>query len=203
MLNKLTMLKYSILNGIIFPFKIYIKSSIKIRNTSTIKIDGRITIGNPDTSSAIISKAPANIYFGYDSKIYLGKSISIGPGVNIIAKDKARLSIGENTYFTSDSHIEAVDSIVIGSDCAISWGVTIIDNNHHKVITKIQKEEIDTNLVIGNHVWIGCNVTILKGTEIGNNCIVAAGSVVKGVFSDNMLIAGNPAKVVKEEVNWG
>lgn len=165
-------------------------------------MDGRITIGNPDSSSAIISKATANIYFGYDSKIYLGKSISIGPGVNIIAKDKAKLSIGENTYFTSDSHIEAVNSIAIGSDCAISWGVTIIDDNHHKVITKIQKEEIDTDLVIGNHVWIGCNVTILKGTKIGNNCIVSAGSVVKGVFSDNTLIAGNPAKVVKEDVNW-
>lgn len=49
---------------------------------------------------------------------------------------------------------------------------------------------------VGNNVWIGLNVTILKGTVIGNNCVIAAGSVVKGEFPDNVLIQGNPAVIV-------
>ena len=57
-------------------------------------------------------------------------------------------------------------------------------------------------MVIGNKVWIGCNVTILKNTFVGNNCVIAAGSVVKGTFPDNTLIAGNPAKAVKQNVDW-
>ena len=201
MLRITNTLKYLRLSGVFIPFKAYIKSAIIVRNTAQVHLLGRLTIGNPDSRAARVSTAPVNIYFGYNSKVKLGKFISIGPGVNIIVKDAAQLTIGDGTYFTSDMHLEAVKSICIGSDCAISWGVTIIDGNHHNVLSEnssINKE----NVTIGNHVWVGCNVTILKGTEIADNCIVAAGSIVKGKFPKNVMIAGNPAKIVKNNINW-
>lgn len=53
-------------------------------------------------------------------------------------------------------------------------------------------------IVIGENVWIGLNATILKGTTIGNNSVIAAGTVVKGHIPENVVVQGNPAEVIKE-----
>lgn len=52
-------------------------------------------------------------------------------------------------------------------------------------------------ITIGNNVWVGAKVTFLDGAFLGNNCVVAAGAVVKGVFPDNVIIGGVPAKILK------
>jgi acetyltransferase-like isoleucine patch superfamily enzyme len=202
MLHWFYIFRYPVLNGICLPFKIYHPAGIKIMREACVKLQGRLTLGNPDKQKAVVSRLPINLFFGNKASVTFGKSISVGPGVNIIVKDTAVLMIGDGTYFTSDSHIEAVNSIEIGSNCAISWGVTIIDDNHHQLIPKSTNKSPAKQVRIGNHVWIGCNVTILEGTQIGHNSIIAAGSVVKGVFPDHVLIAGNPARVVKQAVNW-
>jgi acetyltransferase-like isoleucine patch superfamily enzyme len=203
MWQKLKMLKYPVVNGLLLPFNIHINAGIKIRKTATVKLNGRVVIGNSNPQSAIVSLQKANIYVGNKASICFGKSISIGPGVNLIVKDHARLTIGNNTYFTSDMHVEAVNEITIGDDCAISWGVTIIDSDHHAIIYEKKRSVSGQEQVrIGNKVWIGCNVTILKNTVIGNNCVVAANSLVTGVFPDNCLIGGNPARIIKQEVSW-
>lgn len=53
-------------------------------------------------------------------------------------------------------------------------------------------------IIIGDGCFIGSNSIILKGTNLGKNCVVGAGSVVSGSFPDNVIIAGNPAKIIKE-----
>ena len=61
----------------------------------------------------------------------------------------------------------------------------------------------DSDIEIGNHVWVGQDVTILKNTKIGNNCVIGAGSLVnKNFIENNVVIAGNPAKIVKYDINW-
>jgi acetyltransferase-like isoleucine patch superfamily enzyme len=195
-------LQFPYRNGIFLPFKTYVRSSVLIRNDAEVSLAGRLTIGNPDKHAARISLSPALIYIGYKAKAIFGRSISIGAGVKLIVKDGGELSIGDNTYFTSDMHLEAIKKIAIGAGCAISWGVTIIDDDHHQVLSKEPGSDASAGVKIGDHVWIGCNAVILKGTEIGNNCIVAAGSIVKGKFPDNVMIAGSPAKIVKQEINW-
>jgi acetyltransferase-like isoleucine patch superfamily enzyme len=203
MLHFFSMLKYPFLNGVFLPFKVYTVAGIKIRPGADVKMSGRVVLGNEDAALPVVSRLPVNIYFGKQSKVVLGRSINIGAGVNIIVKDDAALSIGDNTYFTSDAHIETVNFITIGADCAISWGVTIIDDDHHVTCSPGQEPvKRKTSVIIGNKVWIGCNVTILKDTVIGNNCIIGANSLVKGQFPDNCLIAGNPAKIIKQPVEW-
>jgi acetyltransferase-like isoleucine patch superfamily enzyme len=196
------MLRYVLIDGIYLPFKIHNNAYIKIRKGAELKLGSRVTIGNA-AGQAIVSCLPTNLYFGKNSKTQIKRSVSIGPGVNIIVKDNARLSIGENTYFTSDMHIELVNKLSIGSNCAISWGVTIIDDDHHQLIHETENKPVKNDGVkIGDHVWVGCNVTILKNTHIGNHCVVAAGSVVKGVFPDHVLIGGNPARIIKNNIDW-
>ena len=63
-------------------------------------------------------------------------------------------------------------------------------------------KEITKPIIIGDHVWIGKNALILKGVTIGNGAIVAAGSVVVKDVSAKTLVAGNPAKVIKDNVEW-
>ncbi len=182
------------------PFRKFIPARVRVRSKA-VKLQGRVFIGSPDKRKTIVSANPVNIDFSAESQIAFGHSISIGPGVHLITKDRGKLSIGSGTYFTSDMHLECCHEINIGEQCAISWGTTIIDSDHHEFRYE-GKKETESKVEIGDHVWIGCNVTILKGTVIGSGCVVAAGSVVKGEFPAHVLIGGNPARVLKENVNW-
>ena len=58
------------------------------------------------------------------------------------------------------------------------------------------------NIIIKKHTWIGANAILLAGTKISEDSIIGAGSVVKGSFPQNCIIAGNPAKVVKKDRTW-
>ncbi len=196
-------LNYKYINafGHFLPFLIYSKFKFKISKSAQLHLGSRVRFGDqkiPEVSPSITSLILKN-----NSITSFGKGVVIGGGSLIFVKDNANLEIGDNTYFTSNVHLECVHSIRIGAACAISWGVSIIDDDHHKVIYKSpKKENRKPKVEIGDHVWIGCNVTILKNTVIGQNSIIAAGSVVKGEFPNNVLIGGNPARVLKNNVSW-
>lgn len=195
-------IKYMKAGNLWLPFKVYTKMKLLCRPTAQVFLDGRVYFGNEDSRKAIVSRNITNIYFGYDSQVRFGKGIVVGPGVNILVKNKAEFSVGDDTYFTADMHIEAVNNISIGCDCAISWGVTIIDDDHHQILNRENSKNDGNKVEIGDHVWIGCNVIILKNTRIGSGSVVAAGSVVRGEYPANSLIAGNPAKIISPDVEW-
>ena len=119
----------------------------------------------------------------------------------IVAKGKAKIDIGDRCGI-SGATIYAIDSIKIGEKCLIGANVKIVDNDFHPVDPDARiKNDVSqikhAPVVIGDNVFIGMNSIILKGTTIGNNCVVGAGSIVHGTFEDNCVIAGNPAKVIK------
>lgn len=95
--------------------------------------------------------------------------------------------------------IHAESEIVIGNNCVMASGISIMDSNGHVVCSmdRTTGRDMPKPIRIGNNVWIGLNAIILKGTVIGDNCVISAGSIVKGVFPENSVIAGNPAVVVK------
>lgn len=118
------------------------------------------------------------------------------------------ISIGSNTMLNGVC-IVSYEKIEIGSECQIASSTIISDTDFHPVDpiirarqAKGEKYPFDSvgkkPIKIGNNVWIGWNCTVLKGVEIGDDCIVAAGSVVlAGSYPNGSLIAGNPAKVIK------
>lgn len=121
----------------------------------------------------------------------------------IIARDRGVIEIGESVGI-SGSTIYARDRITIGNNTIIGANCKIFDNDFHPLCAEERRSESGSltmrPVTIGEDVFIGCNCIILKGTTLGNGCVVGAGSVVHGEFPDYSVIAGNPAGVIKELV---
>lgn len=119
----------------------------------------------------------------------------------IIARGNGKIEIGDRTGI-SGATVYARENIKIGRDTLIGANTKIFDNDFHPIdaderlsgdLTRLKTAEV----CIGDNVFIGCNCIILKGSKIGNNCVVGAGSVVHGEFPDNTMLAGNPARVIR------
>ena len=115
--------------------------------------------------------------------------------------------IGKNFGCGSNATIDITDhgNVIIGEDCKFSWNIYIKSDDTHPVFSVISNKAINesTQIVIGNHVWIGMNTTILKNSRIPSNCVIGACSVVAGKFdTENCALAGNPARIVKNDINW-
>lgn len=95
--------------------------------------------------------------------------------------------------------------IIIGDNCLFSWGIEMMLGDFHTIVKNGTNEILNYNqsINIGNHVWIGAGVTILKGSQIPENCVVGTRSVIAKKFDEpNCVIAGIPARVVKKDINW-
>lgn len=108
--------------------------------------------------------------------------------------DNAVLVIGNRTNIFG-ANICVASRITIGDDCQIACGVNILDYNGHRTYNNPRGTIMDEPkpIEIGNNVWIGVNAIVLKGSKIGDNSIVSAGTVVKGEYPANSIIMGNPA----------
>jgi acetyltransferase-like isoleucine patch superfamily enzyme len=124
--------------------------------------------------------------------LYQGASIHVGANANLI--------LHGNSFLNTNSTLNCFHRIEIGQECAISDNVCIHDSDSHVINGEIEK--VMAPVIIGNRVWIGKNATILKGVTIGDGAIVAAGAVVTKDVPAYSLVAGNPAKVIKENVIW-
>lgn len=116
-------------------------------------------------------------------------------------KPGAVIEIG-NGVGMSGVTVYARQKITIGDNTLIGGNVKIFDNDFHPIDAekRLQNDEesIGTRPVsIGKDCFIGCNALILKGTELGDGCVVGAGAVVCGKFPDRSVIAGNPARVIR------
>jgi acetyltransferase-like isoleucine patch superfamily enzyme len=123
----------------------------------------------------------------------------IHSGCDIMLFKNATLHLGSG-YINRYAKIRCYSSILIGQNVAISDNFTIWDSDAHTITG--QEKATTKPIVIGNQVWIGTNVTVLKGVTIGDGAIVAAGAVVTRDVPAGSMVAGIPAKVIKEKVHW-
>ena len=113
----------------------------------------------------------------------------------------SKISIGKNCQicnrFTAVSEGEGIE---IGDNVLVGSSVTVLDSDFHEIDPekRVGGNPKTGKVVIGDNVWIGDRVMILKGTAIGKNSVVAAGSVVSGEFPANVVIGGVPARVIRE-----
>lgn len=120
----------------------------------------------------------------------IGSGFKMRDGAKIRVRKNANLIIGKNVMVNSSNIIACRESIVIGDGVELSPGVQIYDHDHDfRVEGGIKAKKYKTSpVVIGKNVWIGCNSVILRGTIIGDNSVIGAGSVVKGIIEENSLV---------------
>lgn len=172
-------------------YKIFYRKQIWFRGFSVIYAFGDSSITLPKSGETVnIFSHPFSNMLGLSQKCI------------IVAKFGGKINIEEGVCM-SGSTIYSMDSIHIGKNTDIGSGCKIIDNDFHPLpyserypeqFDKIKKRPI----YIGEGCFIGANSIILKGTTLGKNVVVGAGSVVCGEFPDNVIIAGNPATIIKD-----
>lgn len=128
----------------------------------------------------------------------------LGIGCKISVAEGAELIFGERVKITALATIIAHKKIEIGNHSLLSWNILIMDTDFHKLID--EHNNIINNpaeIYIGEHVWIGCNCTILKKAKIANNTVVAASTLVNSLIEgENQLIGGQPCRIIRQNIRW-
>ena len=125
-----------------------------------------------------------------------GFLMSDGP-LYLKCTENARLIIGKRCFFNHNCSITAANKIEIGDNCVFANNVVIVDHDHLVRDRGITKDLTSSPIHIGNNVWCGANVTILKGVHIGDGAIIAAGAVVTKDVEEHSVYGGVPAKLIK------
>lgn len=140
-----------------------------------------------------------------EERTRLLKSLFGSTGQNLYVEPTFRcdygynIHVGENFYANFDSVFLDVCEIRIGDNCFIAPGVHIYTATHPlNAQERITGAEFGKPVCIGHHVWLGGRSVINPGVRIGNNVVVASGSVVTKDVPDNVVVGGNPARIIKE-----
>ena len=139
------------------------------------------------------------VRLGGGTRVEVGRDVLLAHDVGLHLRDAgAVISIGDGSFVNHRSEIIAHERVTIGRDCLLAWDVQVLDSDSHRVDGAPHTAPV----AIGDRVWIGCRATVLKGVRIGDGAVVAAGAVVTQDVPARALVAGNPARVVREDVQW-
>ncbi len=126
----------------------------------------------------------------YGHRLKIGSKVSLRSSVMINIQKEGSIQIGDNTFFNNYCSLNSHGLIKIGNDCLFGENVKVYDHNHiFNTEKKVNEEKFNVGkVIIGNNCWIGSNVTITKGTIIGDNCTIAAGCVLNESIPDNSIV---------------
>jgi len=137
------------------------------------------------------------------AEIEIERDCAIDRGVTLLCSgasvSHAKIHIGAHTYINRYTFLDATLSLRIGQHCAIGPGCYLTDHDHGQAIglPPLSQPMVAVPTQLGDRVWLGANVVVLKGVTIGNDVIVGAGSVVTKDLPEGAIAVGNPARVIK------
>ena len=117
---------------------------------------------------------------------------------------RGNLCLGDGFNMTAESTIVCAKEIHFGHDCLLSWDILVMDTDEHPLYNN-ENERInpDKAIHVGDHVWIGCKCVLLKGAEVPDNTVVAAGTLLTSSFAgEHQVIGGIPPSVLKRDIRW-
>lgn len=181
--------------GILFlQKKVFLGSDCIIRNKKNIVFGKNCTI---EKGTRIDGYAVNKIQLGDGCKI---GAYSLITCTSHIAKYGIGLKMGNHSAIGDFAHFGASGGIEIGNDVIMGSYISFHSENHNfSDTTKLIKEQGVTSkgIKLGNNIWVGAKATFLDGSIVGDNCVIAAGAVVSGIFPNNVVIGGVPAKIIK------
>jgi len=183
------------------PFRVRYDTEFGILDKKSICINGEcrrnmINLGYRGGKFVSANRGYIGISGG---KIIFKGECSFGEGFGI-AVEGGELQFGENFYANRNLMIECQEKISFGDNVLLGWNVSVRDTDGHCVNGKQFTDEI----TVKSHVWIASDVTVLKGSVISDSSVIGCRSTVFGLKMQEKkcLVAGTPAKVIKENVEW-
>ncbi len=175
--------------------KVFLGKNCRVLNKKNIIFGKNVTLGEHTIIDAYASQ-----------KLIFGDNVNIGGYSSVsstshMSKYGKGLIIGNNSGIGRFTEFGAAGGIVIGNDVIMGSYISFHSENHNFLdVKKLIREQGVTSvgIILGDNIWVGAKVTFLDGCKIGNNCVIAAGAVVKGVFPNNVVIGGVPARILKE-----
>ena len=182
-----------------------VRAKRNVRKNATLIGTGHVIGPN---SRVILLRGATKEQVVLESGVCLEGSIVVSCGGKVVMREHSRLG--------GSSEILCVDSVEIGAYAEIAINTTICDNNNHPVSPELRRKirvapfghelrgwqhSAHAPISIGENAWIGTGVRICKGVTLGKNSIAAACSVVTKSTPDNCIVAGNPAKIVKTDID--
>lgn len=212
--TSLNFIKTFYINFHYFPIKTACRFPIFVhRNVKLSKIGGGKIILNTPTKPGVLSVGRKNIgtldhkhtrsIWEVCGNIILNGKVSLGSGSRICVASGATLKFGNNFSMTGNSSIVCQKEIPFGNDCLLSWEILVMDSDFHKILnTQGKIINAPSPIRIGNHVWIGCRSTVLKGVQIPDNTVIAAGAVITRPLPDEHSVYGGNNLKLKSDIDW-
>lgn len=164
--------------------------------------DCKSVSGKPEIVYPVLLKGKGSIRFG--DKVKIGVELSpgfySGYGYIEVRNPESRIEIGNNVRINNGFSMVALQKITIGDNALIGLNFSVSDSDFHHLqpAERFHPNPPSREVSIGNNVFIGSDVTVLKGVTIGENSVVGSNSVVTKNVPDNVIVAGNPARIIRE-----
>ncbi len=140
----------------------------------------------------------ASIEIGRDATLVVDGEVGLPDGTRLLVGEGGTLQLGHRVAFDGDTRIICTNRIEIADGARLAWGVTVMDSDFHSIDGQPEFAPIK----IGPGAMICFGATVLKGVTIGDGAIVGANSLVTKDVPARALVAGSPAKIIRENVSY-
>ena len=144
---------------------------------------------------------------GSHNTVRIGKYCHLTDATFVLEDDGNEISVGTHTYICGDTELAAIEGtrITVGPECMFSGGIRLRTGDSHSLLDADTGKRINPSrdITLGEHVWVGTQVTVLKGVTVADNSVCAATATLTGTYdSPGAVIGGVPARILKTGVTW-
>lgn len=187
--------------------EVEIGENVILPSNYTLTLPSRCKIQLGDNTSLL----GGVLQFFDDSKLIIGKNVRVNNFKRIRLFRGSEIVMGDDTSFAGGLAVDvhAFGKLYIGKDCMFSWDIELLIGDGHSIYDVQTGDVINDPCInfctcaIGDHVWIGGECCIMAGAHIRTGTVVGYKSTVNKAFPNNVILAGIPAKIVRENVTWG
>lgn len=193
------------LNVYYFPFSkaitfpIYCSYDVKLgslgkRGSIEIPKGSRLILGN--SGSFALANRKTYFHIGTNGRLVLKGNAVFSKGTQLVVD--GILTIGRDFWCNANCLINCGKNITVGDEVLLGWDITVLDGDGHQVNNKESYKDVK----IGDHVWLGFNSKLLKGSELGDGTIVAANSLVSKPIKEKNVLIVETNKIAKAHIEW-
>jgi acetyltransferase-like isoleucine patch superfamily enzyme len=175
-------------------------SRIQKHPSARLELGGHLLLGGWDGGPQ--TEERTKISLGPGSLLRTEGNVVIGSGTHIVVGPGAQVTLGPDSIISSKCRVVCRDSITLKAGAGLSWDTLVMDTDHHALVVDGVKRPRHAPIEIGEWVWGGAGIKIMKGVTIGDRAVIATGSVVVSDVPAHALVGGVPARVLRQNVDW-